>query len=775
MKYSLLHLAAALLALGSCMKSGSEEREGQNSDWKYYGGNPAGDRYSSLAQINTENVKELQLAWTYDTGENNDPDKGSLLECQPIVVDTIMYGTTPKLKLFAIHAATGEEIWTFDPFADPDKKPSFHPLRGVTYWSDGDDRRILYGAGSDLYAIDAITGEVIKSFGEEGTVDLHEGLGDEQTLGYSVDNYNIRLTTPGVIYKDLFIIGSAVSEGGSALPGYIRAFNVRTGKLAWVFHTIPLPGEFGYETWPEDAYQKLGGANCWAGMVVDEKRGVVYAGTGSPSVDFYGGAREGKNLFANCVLALDAETGERKWHFQTVHHDLWDRDIPCPPNLVTVEHNGRKIEAVAQATKDGYVFVFDRDTGEPLFPVEEVAVITSPALPGEAPYTTQPVPTKPAPFAMQELTEENITNRTPEAHAYVLERFRNSRHGSKYMPPSVEGTLYFAMGGGAEWGGTAVDPEGIIYVNSNNMLWWLQMRDVSKQSKGAEGTRGSNLFNTNCTVCHGMASKSNGGSGGEQAFPDLTDVGERMTREQISTILETGRGRMPSFQHLSTENREAIINFLLKTENKPAEASDGVHQSTAVIPAEEDANFPYLPPYLNNGNTQFRDQEGYPAITPPWGTLNAINLNTGEYVWQVPFGEFPELAAQGIPKTGTENHGGPVVTAGGLLFIAATYDEKMRAFDTKTGKIVWEHKLPAGGFATTITYMVNGKQYIAIAAGGHQVWTQAWRFLCGFCIALGSAYPFLSSSFFTFLTKATDTFASEAILSIVNSVSSKSR
>jgi len=713
----LLSLATGLLVLGGCDDVGSEYHETQNEDWRNYGGNPGGGRYSPLTQINKENVKELQVAWSYDTGENSNQDeRGFLLECQPIVVDTVMYGTTPKLKVFAIHAATGEELWKFDPFADPDIQPRYHAARGVTYWSDGENKRILFTAGEFLYAIDAITGKQISSFGEDGKVDLHTGLGDEKTLGHAVDDFAIRATSPGVIYKDLLILGSTVSEGGSALPGYIRAFNVRTGELAWVFHTIPLPGEFGYETWSEDAYQKIGGANSWAGMVVDEERGIVYTGTGSPSVDFYGGPRKGKNLFANCVLALDAETGKRKWHFQTVHHDMWDRDIPCPPNLVTVMHNGEKVDAVAQATKDGYVYVFDRDTGDPLFPVEEVSVITSPALPGEEPWPTQPVPTRPAPFAMQEVTEENLTDRTPEARAYVLDRFRNSRHGSKYMPPSQEGSLYLFIGGGAEWGGAAADPDGIFYVNSNNMLWWLQMREAGEKNAGGR-SRGAYLFNTNCTVCHGMSNKGNK-SESEQAFPDLSNVGERMTREQISSILETGRGRMPSFQHLSSENRNAIIDFLLNTKAKPEAVSDGVHLTDPASSVSENASFPYMPPYVNNGNTQFRDQDGYPAIKPPWGTLNAIDLNTGEYVWKVPLGEYPELAAQGMPSTGTENHGGPVVTAGGLLFIAATYDEKLRAFDTKTGEIVWEHKLPAGGFATPITYMVNGKQYIVIAAGG---------------------------------------------------------
>lgn len=716
MKYRLNSLVIVIIVL---MLGCQKKNNSNDVDWTDYGGNKAGTRYSPLNQINTGNVKNLTTAWTYNTGENGSGERGIDIECQPIVVNGIMYATTPKMKLFAVDAANGKEKWKFDPFADTSKAPRFHPLRGVSYWKDGNDKRILYSVGSALYAINAVTGQPIKTFGTDGKVDLHEGLGDEKTLGHDVNNLSIRMTTPGIIFKDLLITGSSVSELGDALPGNIRAFNVRTGKLAWVFRTIPLPGEYGYETWSKDSYKKIGGANCWAGMVLDEKRGIVYAGTGSPSVDFYGGARHGQNLFANCVIAINAQTGKRVWHFQTIHHDLWDRDIPCPPNLITVKHNGQLVEAVAQATKDGLVFVFDRDNGTPLFPVNEIPVPVTPALPGEKPWPTQPVPVKPAPFANQVLTESDITARTPEAHKYVLDRYNNSRHGSKYMPPSIEGTLLYGFGGGAEWGGAAADPNGIFYVNSNNMLWWLKMRDM-KAENPLSATKGTTLFNTNCSGCHGANGKRSEGAGA-QAYPVLTNVSQRLTREQIGTILETGRGRMPSFGHISADDRKAIIDYLIdlgaKPANRPPNPND-IHNSAPVVASAKNADFPYLPPYLNNGYTQFRDQDNYPAVKPLWGTLNAIDLNTGEYLWQVPLGKYPELKKQGIPVTGTENHGGPLVTAGGLVFIAATYDEKMRAFDSKTGKIVWEYKLPAGGFATPVTYRIDGKQYIAIAAGG---------------------------------------------------------
>jgi len=719
-----LFIGCVLLLSGS-MRVNDTQRPADppaGADWPAYGGNKAGNRYSPLAQINTHTVKQLQLAWTFDTGENNNPaERGMDIQCQPIVVNGILYGTTPRMKLFAVDAATGQKRWLFDPFANPEKKPQFHPLRGVVYWADGADQRILYSVGSSLYAINAQTGAPIPNFGTNGIVDLHDGVGDRETLGHDLQNLSVRATTPGVIYQDLLVMGSGVSEGGDAAPGTIRAYHVRTGKLAWAFHTVPLPGEYGYETWPKDAYRKLGGANCWAGMVVDDKRGIVYAGTGSPSVDFYGGARAGQNLFANCILALNARTGERIWHFQTIHHDLWDRDLPCPPNLLTVRQNGRLVDAVAQATKDGYVFVLDRETGKPLFPVKEVPVPTAPALPGEQPWPTQPVPTKPAPFALQDVTEATLTNRTPAARAYVLERFRNSRRGSKYMPPSEEGSLFLGFGGGAEWGGTAADPDGVLYINGNNMLWWLKMRDSRIQPAGVALGRGASLFNNNCSVCHGLGGKSKASATTAQAYPDLTEVGKRLDKQQILELLASGRGRMPSFQHIPREDREAIVQFLLNLNAKPAltaSAAVDVHAVAEPAGPAGESDFPYRPPYLNNGTTQFRDQDNYPAVKPPWGTLNAIDLNTGEYRWKVTLGEYPELTRQGIAPTGTENHGGPLVTAGGLLFIAATYDENLRAFDKQTGRVLWRYRLPAGGFATPITYQVNGRQYVAMAAGG---------------------------------------------------------
>jgi len=701
-------LFAAILFITGCSHSAEDTRDIIGNGWPVYGGNNSGNRYSPLDQINTSNVKQLKTAWVYNTGENSDPSKrGHEIQCQPVIVNSIMYGTTPELKVFAVDAATGKEIWKFDPFKN--EEPGYHQNRGVVYWEDGDDKRILFTAGSFLYTVNALTGEPVPVFGRNGKVELHEGLGN---TGHDLKDLMVIATTPGIIYKELLILGSRVSEFGDAAPGHVRAYDVRTGKIRWIFHTIPQPGEYGYETWPKNAYKQIGGANNWSGFVLDPKRKAVYFGTGSPSVDFYGGGRQGTNLFSDCIIALDAETGKRLWHFQTIHHDLWDRDIPSPPNLLTVTHNGKRIDALAQATKDGVVYLLDRDTGKPLFPVEERKVPADGALPGEQPWPTQPYPIKPVPFARQYYTMADLPDWSAEAHDFALKRFRETRGGNKFIPPGKQGTLTFFIGGGAEWGGTATDPGGVIYVNSNEMPWDLRMTEMETKNREIAST-GKALFLTSCAACHGTDLK-----GGGSEFPELLTIGKRLKEKEIGNILKTGRGRMPSFQAIPEYKRQAIIKFLLHPDKNNKNLAPDLHTMDKVIRADNGSGFPYVPPFINNGLIQFRTPDGYPGIKPPWGTLNAINLNTGEFVWKVPLGEFPELKKKGIPPTGTENHGGPVVTAGGLLFIGATQDEMFRAFDVKTGKILWEYKLPAGAFATPASYQVKGRQYIVVAAGG---------------------------------------------------------
>jgi quinoprotein glucose dehydrogenase len=580
-------------------------------DWPRVGNDAGCMRYSELEQITRDNVKQLEPAWTYHTDELKDGE-GKTIECTPIVVDGVMYVTTGQMRVVALDAGTGTKLWQFDPTDHPyEHEPNSGGVnRGCAYWSDGKDggeRRIIHGTSDGrLFSLDAKTGELDVNFGEGGIRDLREELDPAvASLGYGP-------TSAPVLWKESIIIGVSCGEGPSiAAPGDIRAFDVRTGKQLWRFHTVPQPGEYGHETWAGDSWKNRGGANAWGGLSVDEKRGLVFAGLGSASFDFYGGDRHGENLFANCTIALNADTGERVWHYQTLRHDLWDHDMPVYPNLVTVSHDGREIDAVAQVTKTGFVFLFDRETGKPLFEIEEKSVPSS-DVPGEQAWPTQPVPTKPPPFAVQSFDATNITTLGEANRKSVLTQLQKVRSGPAFNPPSLQGTVVIpGFHGGANWSGASFDPtSGLLYVNSNN-------------------------------------------------FPNIT------------ALVEADEGDEPRYG-----------------------------------------------PFGHSGYIQFRDHEGYPAIKPPWGELSAINLNTGEFAWRVVLGEHPELTARGIPQTGTESFGGTIVTAGGLVFIAGTMDERIHAFDKQTGELLWEHPLPAGGYATPSTYMVDGRQYVVIAAGG---------------------------------------------------------
>lgn len=673
------------------------------ADWPSYLGGPETNHYSALHQITVENVHQLQVAWIYNAG-GADTSGRSQIQCNPIIVDGVLYATSPDLQLFALNAATGEELWKFNPFKESYDLHGAGVNRGVVYWEDGEDKRIYYTATSFLYAVDAKTGQSVSSFGKDGKVDLHDGLDRD-----NIEELFIVANTPGIVYKDLLILGSRVSESIGAAPGHVRAFDLRTGEVKWIFHTIPFPGEFGYETWPPDAWQQSGGANAWSGFSLDEKRGIVFVPTGSASFDFYGGDRHGENLFANCVLALNAETGERIWHYQTVHHDLWDRDLPAPPNLVTVEHEGKKIDAVAQITKSAYIFLLDRETGEPLFPVKEIPVPAS-RLKGEEAWPTQPVPTKPKPFARHTITDADLTRRTPEAYAFAKAALDNSLPVQQFMPMSEEGTFIFpGFDGGGEWGGAAVDPDGILYINASEMPWLTHMQPVQLATDNFLASQGKMIYNQACVACHGKNLEGGTMFGN---VPSLQNVKSRLTKEQIVATIKTGKGAMPAFAYLDEQEVDAIAAFLLESKEK-VEAGE--------VKSRED----WIYPYAFGGYTRFYDPDGFPAITPPWGTLNAVNLNTGEIVWKVPLGEHPGITDKSLQPTGTESYGGPVVTAGGVIFIAGTLDEKIRAFNKKDGTLLWEAKLPAAGYATPATYSVNGKQYLVIAAGGGKLGTKS--------------------------------------------------
>ncbi|GAB4009851.1 glucose/quinate/shikimate family membrane-bound PQQ-dependent dehydrogenase [Spirosoma migulaei] len=615
-------LTQVVLAAVSIWLITSRSVHAQNDrSWSIYKGNEKSANYSPLTQLTVDNVSSLKPAWTFSMHDMPAGSPPGTSECNPIVVDGVMYATSANQGAYALDAATGKEVWSFNPIQG---KTTGEVNRGLTYWENGDDKRILTSANNFLYALDAKTGKPIAHFGDNGKVDLKVGLRDDPKKGFYVS-----LTTPGGIYKNLIIIGCRTPDTYGSQPGFIRAYDCISGKLVWTFHTVPYPGEPGYETWPKDAYKVVGGANNWAGLSIDSQRGMVFVALGSASYDFWGAERKGNNLYANCVVALNAATGKHIWHFQTVHHDMWDYDLPAPPALVTITKNGKAIDAVAQITKQGFVFVFNRETGESLFPIEERKVPQS-QLPGEVSSPTQPVPLKPAPFARQLVTEADLTNYSAADHDSLVKQFRSMRYTGLYSPPDLKGTIQFpGTRGGGEWGGAAFDAvSNLLYVKSNNAP------DLITIKKG---------------TMHGAV-------------------------EQVQL----------SASQLATPGRSA----------------------------RDDQ-------YVNStGYKTWKDPSGNPAITPPWGTLSAIDLATGEYAWQIPLGNDAARQKPGAPETGQEGKAGPVVTAGGLLFISGTADNQLRAIDKKTGKLLWKTTLPGLANATACTYQANGKQYVALSVSG---------------------------------------------------------
>ena len=717
----------AFILLFSCSKNFDRKELNtlnQNTEkWNEYMGDKARTHYSSLNQINKSNVKTLTKVWEYKSGNLNGKNT-TQIQCSPIVIDSILYGTNPITKLFAINAKTGKELWKFD--HGQDVGPGWWGVnRGLIYWDDKSDGRIIYTSGSYIYAVDALTGKIENTFGENGKIDLRKNL------GRPFESLSVVANTPGVVFKNILIQGTRVHEGPGASPGHIRAYDLVTGSLVWRFNTIPQPGEYGYDTWPKDAYKYVGGANSWAGMTLDEETGIVYIPTGSASYDFWGGNRKGKNLFANSLIALDAKDGSRLWHFQFVHHDLWDRDLPAPPNLVTINKDGRYIKAVAQVTKSGHVFVFDRKTGEHIFPVEEFPFPLS-ELEDEESWPTQPLPTKIPPFARQEFTKDMINDMFPNSKALLAwtpnqkEKVSNktikevwetlNSQGQFHPHSETKRSITFpGLDGGAEWGGAAFDPNsGWLYVNSNEMAWvsiankydnpkeweWQLKKDPIK-------SYGKSIYSQQCSRCHGAELD------GMSNIPGLKNLKNKFNKLELSLIIKKGKGSMMPMPQLSETQIKAMTAFLLDDDSIDLDLNSFRELDPNIVPYSID--------YFG----RFMDENGYPAVKPPWGTLNAIDLNKGEIVWQVPLGEYEELTNQGFAKTGTENYGGPILTDGGLIFIGATNDEYFRAFDKKTGEEIWKTKLPAGGYATPITYQIDGKQYVVIACGGGKMGTKS--------------------------------------------------
>jgi quinoprotein glucose dehydrogenase len=634
---------------------------GNASNWPRSLGGPTSNRFSELTQVNRDNVASLQVAWTYHS-----EDGAANIQCNPVIVDGVLYTPTPGKNIVALDAASGRELWRFSPASLLGKESSAPARRGLLYWKGDQNHpsRLLFGDGNWLWAIDPASGRPIADFGSGGKVPVPAGT-----------------TVVGAVYQHVLV-----------LPGYradVYGFDVRTGEALWTFATRPAAGEFGGETWSN----RESGANCWGGMAMDESRGIAFVSTGSPKPNYFGMNHQGDNLFSNCVLALDALSGKRVWHFQEIRHDIWDWDIPAPPNLVTVERHGLKVDAVAQVTKAGNTLLLDRLTGKPLYDFRFVKV-DSHGLPGDQTAPYQPAPELPEPFARSAYREDDLPTLAGSRET-MLPLFQRSNHGPYPSLDEAKPTLLFNIHGGAEWTGAAADPKGYLYVSSNEIPWSITCFRDDDPPPISPPTAGEQLYQTHCVPCHGADRRGIGHA------PPLRGVRHRMDETEIRTVLKAGRNTMPALPFLAEDQLTALTDFLLCKDRR----------DTPVQTAGSRA-------WTFSGFVKVLDPNGYPACAPPWGTLNCINLNTGRIAWTVPLGEYPELAAKGIAPTGQENFGGTAVTASGLVFVSGTRDQKIRAFDSASGRELWSHTLPLHGTAPPSVYEVNGRQFIVVPATG---------------------------------------------------------
>jgi quinoprotein glucose dehydrogenase len=686
--------------------------------WSGYGNGPDNSRYFASRQINKSNVSRLQVAWAYPYGDTS---------FGPIAVHGLIYGRGRNGSLVAVDAKTGKEIWIRE-------NMNGMTSRGMNYWESGEgrDQRLIFALNSMLQELDAKTGKSIMTFGTNGYVDLRVGIDgrDPSTIG------NIQSNTPGEVFENLIILGSATGEGYMSPPGDIRAYDVRDGKLVWTFHTVPRPGEFGYDTWPKDAWKYVGGNNNWGEMTIDTRRGIAYIPLGSPTYDFYGADRVGANLFGTSIVALDARTGKRRWHFQLVHHDLWDMDPSAAPQLTTIRHNGRNRDVVVVTSKTTWLYVFDRETGEPIWPIEERPVPQS-EMQGEESWPTQPYPTNPPPHSRQSFTVDDIS---PYLSADEAEAFRKrlaaATNKGLFTPISFNDTVHIpTSNGGVLFGGAASEPNGNVYVVARDNPGILHLlRPGENAGRGGGGNApvspaGLITYQQNCQTCHG-ADRLGLDSGGPALIADNTPRFDAMA---IRTVIASGKGRMPSQPHLTSAEVDNLVAFLTTAPAGGRGGRGGAATGSGAPPELVVGSGSVAPPQA--GGARGRGAPRYPdgvsqteqyvineyntvgnRIKPPYTSIVKYNLNEPSIKWKIGFGDDPALAARGIKGTGVAaTLNGIIVTESGIVF-GAGRDNQIRAWDSDTGKQLWSSRFEGNFVGSPVMYEMDGKSYLLVNA-----------------------------------------------------------